>query len=54
MKVSKSGNEKEPSSRFDINFECIINEPGKWEVTIKAGSEVFRKIQREEEKSRDL
>ena len=50
LKVNKSASDMKTGSRFDINFECIINEPGKWEVTIKAGAEAFPMLQRDEEK----
>ena len=50
LKVNKSASGVKPGSRLDINFECIINEPGKWEVTIKAGAEAFPMLQRDEEK----
>ena len=50
LKLSKSSSGTSLSSRPDIDFECIINEPGKWEVTIRTNAEKFPMLHRDEEK----
>ncbi|MBK9391598.1 MAG: TonB family protein [Bacteroidetes bacterium] len=50
LKLNKTNYSTGSNSRPDINFECMINEPGKWEITIKTNAEKFPMLQREEEK----
>jgi TonB family protein len=52
LKITKSNFGANTLSRPDINFECLINEPGKWEVTIRTSAEKFPVLQRDEEKTR--
>ncbi len=58
FKLTKQGNDRnstskpgsKTNSRPDISFECDINEPGKWEITIRTSAEKFQILQRDEEK----
>jgi len=62
FKLTKRGNDHNSTSKLgaktnsrpDISFECDINEPGKWEITIRTSAEKFQILQREEEKVRGM